>query len=185
MNTDPPTDADLAALLDEERAQQAARDRSARRWLQQQAFEEAQLSGVLLSAAEQHAVVTLRTSAGRSYTGLVTAVGADFCGLRTADADVYVRLAAVTLIQPDRSLETLPAGDDRRGTLDLTFNEFLAGHAPERPDVALVCAGQPQSIPGRLLAVGIDVASLEVDDRRAIAYVALASVTEASLRASG
>ena len=185
VNTDPPTDADLAALLDDERAQQAARDRAARRWLQQQALEEAQLSGVLLGAAEHHHVLTLQTTSGRTHTGTVTAVGSDFCGIRTADAEVYVRLSAIAVLQPDRAIEALPAGDDRRGPLGLTFNESLAGRAPDRPDVALVCAGQPRSIPGRLLAVGTDVASLEVDDRRTIAYVSLASVTEVSLRASG
>ena len=185
MNPDPPTDTELAALLDEERAQQAVRDRSARRWLQQQALEEAQLSGVLLGAAEHHHDVTLRTASGRTYTGAVTTVGADFCGLRTADAEVYVRLTAIAVIQLDRAIETLPAGDHRPGPLGLTFHEFRAGQAPDRPKVALVCAGHPHSVPGRLLAVGTDVASLEVDDRRTIAYVALASVTEASLRASG
>lgn len=185
MTTDPPSDADLAALLDTERGHQAARDRSQRRWLRQQALEEAKLTGVLLSAAEQHLTVTIRTSAGRSYTGPVIAVGADFCGVRSADVDVYIRLEAVTLVQPDRNLQALPADDARRGPLTATLDEYLANQAPERPDVSFVCTGQTQAVPGRLLAVGVDVASLEVDDKRTIAYVALASVTELSLRASG
>lgn len=185
MTTDPPSDDDLAALLDSERGHQAARDRSTRRWLRQQALEEAKLTGVLLSAAEQDLSVTIRTSAGRSYTGPVTSVGSDFCGVRSGDLDVYIRLDAVTVVQPDRNLQALPAGDDRRGPVTMTLHEFLAGHAPERPDVSVVCTGQTQAVPGRLLAVGADVVSLEVDDKRTIAYVALASVTELSLRASG
>lgn len=150
------------------------------------ALEEAQLSGVLLTAAEQHATVTARTSSGRSYTGGVALVGADFCAVRTGTADVYLRLDALTVVQPDRSLQALPASDDRPGPVQTTLRELLVDLAGERPDLAFVCFGQPHAIVGRLVAVGTDVASLEMDQRRTVGYVALASVTEVSLaRASG
>lgn len=185
MDPEPPTDSELAGLLDAERGSQAARERTNQRWLRQQALEEAQLAGVLLSAAEQHATVTIRSSSGRSYTGLVALVAGDFCGLRTANAEVYIRLDAMTVVQPDRSLQALPAGDDRTGPLGTTLREFLADLAGDRPDLGFVCTGQPHAVPGRLVAVGIDVASVEMDQRRTVAYVALGSVTEVSLRASG
>lgn len=181
-----PRDAELAALLDEARGSEAARSRTNRRWLQQQALEEARLSGVLLSAAEQGAMVTVRTLSGRTHTGAVTAVAADFCSLRTtAGAAVSVRIDAITLIQPDRGIQPVAAADARLAPVRTTLVEMLAGEAPEAPDVTFVCAGQPDAVPGRLIAVGFDVATLQTDDRRGLAYVALASVTEVWLRGSG
>ena len=181
-----PTDAELAALLDEARGSEAVRSRTNRRWLQQQALEEARLSGVLLSAAEQGATVTIRTLSGRTHTGGVTIVAADFCTLRTAaGAEVSVRTGAITLVQPDRSMQPVAAADARLAPVRTTLAEMLAEQAPEGPDVTFVCAGQPDAVPGRLIAVGMDVATLQTDDRRGLAYVALASVTEVWVRGSG
>lgn len=186
MEDDLPSDADLAALLDEARSTAAARSRSSRRWLRQQALAEARLSGVLLSAAEQHATVTIRTTSGRTHTGPVDTVGADFCAVRTsADTVVYIRASAITLVQPDRGLSAPPAADERSAAVGTTLDEALAADAPEQPDVSFVCQGQRDAVPGRLLAVGADVASVEVDQRRSVAYVALSSVTEVSRRPSG
>ena len=180
------TDAELAALLDEARGSEAVRSRTNRRWLQQQALEGARLSGVLLSAAEQGATVTVRTVSGRTHTGAVTTVAADFCSLRTmAGAEVSLRTDAITLVQPDRGIQPVAAADARLAPARTTLAEMLAGEAPEAPDVTFVCSGQPDAVPGRLIAVGQDVATLQTDDRRGLAYVALASVTEVWLRGSG
>ncbi len=184
--TQPPTDADLAALLDEERGIQAARARTSQRWIRQQALEEARLSGVLLSAGEQQEVVTVRTTSGRSYTGTVVALGADYVAVASGGGGVvYITLNALTVLQADRSLVAVPAGDDRDAPRGATLRDVLVEQAGDRPDVAFVCAGQPESIPGQLLAVGVDVASIAVDERRRVAYVSLSSVTEVLLRASG
>lgn len=184
--TQPPTDADLAALLDAERGSEAARARSTQRWIRQQAEEEARLSGVLLSAAEQRETITVRTTSARSHTGTVAGVGVDYAAVASAGGVlVYIALAAITVVQSDRALAPVPAGDARTGPTAATLHDVLSQHAGERPDVVFVCAGQPDSVPGRLIAVGVDVASVVVDERRRIAYVALSSVTEVSLRASG
>lgn len=184
--TQPPTDADLAGLLDEERGAQAARSRSTQRWMRQQALEEARLGGVLLSAAEQQEVVTVRTTSGRSYTGTVADVGADYVAVvSTGGLLVYVVLVAITFLQSDRTLTSLPATDGRVGERSATLHDVLADQAAERPVVAFVCAGQAESVPGKLLAVGVDLATIEVDERRRVGYVALSSVTEVSLRPSG
>ena len=181
-----PTDSDFAALLDEARGSEAVRSRTSRRWLEQQALEEARVSGVLLSASEDGATVTLRTTSGNTYTGHVDEVAADYFTLRTsAGANVSVRYGAVTLIQPDRGLRAVAAADARSAPTSTTLIEMLADHAPERPDVTFVCAGQPDAVPGRLIAVGVDIATLQTDEHRGLVYVALASVTEAWLRASG
>ena len=183
---EPPSDADLAALLDEERGVDAARSRSAERWIRQQALEEARLSGVLLSAVEQQETVTVRTTSGRSYTGAVDRLGADFVALSAGGGLLaYIALAAVTVVQSDRSLAPVPAGDGRDVVRTTTLQHVLAEYAGDRADVAFICAGQPESIPGQLVAVGVDVATITLDDRRRVGYVALSSVTEFLLRASG
>ena len=181
-----PTDAELADLLDDARGSEARRSRTSRRWLEQQALEEARLSGVFLSASEDGATVTVRTTSGNTYSGQIDDVAADYCTLRTsAGASVSVRYSAVTLIQPDRGLRAVAAADARSAPIGTTLVEMLADHAPERPDVTFVCAGQTDAVPGQLIAVGVDVATLQADDRRGLVYVALASVTEVWLRASG
>ena len=181
-----PTDAELAALLDEARGSEAVRSRTSRRWLEQQALEEARLSGVLLAASEQGGTITVRTVSGRTHTGRVTAVASDFCTLHTATGtDVSIRLGALTLIQPDRGMQPVRAADSRTAPTRTTLTQMLSASAPESPDVTFVCAGHPDAVPGRLVAVGVDVATLQTDDRRGLAYVALASVTEVWLRGSG
>ena len=181
VDVEPPSDADLAGLLDDERGRASAQERTRQRWLRRQALEEARLSGVLLSAAEHHADVTIRTTAGRSHHGRVELVAGDFCGLRTAAAAVYLRLAAITVVQPERSVQALPAADQRAAAVGTTLQEFLADLAPDHPDVGLVCVGEPLPVSGRLLAVGADVVTLEMDQRRSLIYVALPSLTEVSL----
>lgn len=181
--SDQPSDADLTGLLDEARRSQAASSRTTERWLRQQAFEEARLTGVLRNAAERHDIVTVRTSSGRSHTGQVRLIGGDFCLVETAGGErVYIRTDAITVVQPDRRSAAGPASDDRGGTVDTTLVEELADQAGEEPDAVFVCAGSPDALTGRLIAVGMDLATLEVDQQRRVAYVALASVTEAWLR---
>ena len=186
--TDPqqPTDADLAHMLDAARGAEAARQRSAQRWLRQQAQEEARLTGVLLSAAEQAATVVVRTTSARSYSGAVTSVGGDFIALHTSTgASVFIKLDAITVVQLERTILSAAAADDRGPGRDVLLQEALVDLAGDRPDVSVYCLGQADAVVGRLIAVGSDVVTLQVDDRRAVAYVALSSVTELSLRASG
>ena len=179
VSNDEPTDADFADLLDDARSASAASSRTSRRWLRQQALEEARLTGVLLGAAEHGDTLTIRTTSGRTHTGAVQVVGGDFCALRAGTGDVvYIRTDAITVVQPDRGIAAVPASDGRAGAVSRTLVEELADRAGEQPDVSIVSTGQRDAVPGRLLAVGVDVATLEVDQKRGLAYVALASVTE-------
>lgn len=181
-----PTDADLTALLDAERGAQAARERSQERWLRQAALEEARLAGVLLDAAEQRLSVTVATISGRRHIGTVTMVAQDCCGLLTTGGTrTYVRTAAITVVQHDRLLRPVPAAADRPAPTQTRFADLLADLTEERPVVAFVSAGGSDAVVGRLLAVGVDVATVEIDERRSVAYVALDSVTEASFLPSG
>lgn len=181
-----PTDADLTALLDAERGAQAARERSQERWLRQAALEEARLTGVLLDAAEQRLSVSVTTASGRRHFGVITMVGQDCCSmLTTGGTRTHVRTAAITTVQHDRLLRPVPAATDRPAPVQTRLTDLLADLVAERPVVAFVSAGRPDAVVGRLLAVGVDVATVEIDDRRAVAYVALESVTEASFLPSG
>jgi hypothetical protein len=183
---DGPTDADLTALLDAERGAQAARERTQERWLRQSALEEARLTGVLLDAAEQSLSVLVTTTSGRRHIGLVTTVAVDWCGLSTVGGrTVYLRSAAITVVQHDRLLRPVPAAAGRPAPVPTTFPEVLADLAGDRPTVAFVVEGAADAVVGRLLAVGVDVATVEIDERRSVAYVALDSVTEVSFLASG
>jgi hypothetical protein len=181
-----PTDADLTALLDAERGAQAARERSQERWLRQAALEEARLVGVLLDAAEQRLSVTVTTVSGRRHIGTITMVGEDCCGmLTTGGTRTFLRTSAVTVVQHDRLLRPIPAAADRRAPVQTRLADVLADLVEDRPAIAFVSAGGSDAVVGRLLAVGMDVATVEIDERRAVAYVALDSVTEASFLPSG
>ena len=183
---EPPSDADLAALADDVRGTDAAQERSRRRWLAQQALEEARIVGVLLDAAEQHHTVTVRTVSGRRHTGSVVLVAVDCCAVLTAPGTrSYLLLDAITVVTLDRSIRPVPASADRIAPVGATLRELLADEIDQRPIVALVSRGSDEAVVGRLLAVGMDVATLESDDRRTLVYVSLASLTEASFLASG
>ncbi len=180
-----PRDAALRTLLDDARAAQAARERSRERELRRQAGEEARLSAVLRDAAERGLAVSLRTTAGRTHRGTIVAVGRDFCGIAAAGGLLtYVATSAIAVVVPDRGVRAGLPGDDRGAALDLTLAELLADEAPEQPAVAVVAAGG-EALAGRLLAVGADVVTVALDDGPRVAYVALASLTEASFLPSG
>src|SRR5688500_9679971 len=66
-------------------ADAAASSRARERWLRAAADEEATFGGVLLDLAERGAPVVVAGRAGRRHRGVVRAVGADFCLLRSAD----------------------------------------------------------------------------------------------------
>ena len=171
----------LLELLDEARADEAGRRRGRERVLRSQAEEDASLAGTILDLAERGTPVTVRTSEGRSHTGWIPAVGADFLVLRTEAADVFVVLAAVASLRPAAGP---PATGDRPTPSDTLLLDVLATAAPSRPRVALVVAGD--QISGELRAVGTDVVTIQLDGpERAPAYVSSAAVSEALLFRSG
>lgn len=182
----PPTDADISALVDDVRGADAAQERTRRRWLQQQALEEARMAGVLLDAAEQRHTVTVRTVSGRQHIGAVVLVAADCCALLTATGTrVFLPLEAITVVGLDRSIRPVPPAAQRTPPVTATLHELLADEMASRPTIAVVSRGSGDAVVGRLIAVGLDVLTVEVDDRRMLAYVSLPSLTEASFLASG
>jgi hypothetical protein len=172
----------LLELLDEARADEAGRRRGAERSLRQQTEEDASLAGTLVDLAERDGSVTIRTTHGRSHTGRLPAIGADFVVVRTdAGADVFVALAAVASVRAGRAPS---AAGDRPVPSTTRLLDVLATAAAERPRISLVVAGE--AVAGELRAVGSDVLTVVLDGPdRATAYVSSAPISEAVLLRSG
>lgn len=165
--------AGLTRWLATERADAAAAARARERWLRQAAEEEATVAGTLLDLAERADVVVLQGPAGRTHRGRVRAVGEDFVALRTATADVLVRVDVVLAI---RGEGRPPSGADRSPALPLGLAEAVAALAGDRPRVRLA-AVDGRSLAGELRTVGRDVATLRADDGTTV-FVPLAAVAE-------
>jgi hypothetical protein len=173
-------DDEVVELLDRARADDAARARARRRWLQRQAAEGATLLGTLVDLAEAAATVVVATTAGRRWTGRVLAVVDDAVVLATPGARLVIATSAVSWVRvPDGA----PADGCRRPVAGTTMIDLLAGAADERADVVLHAAGA-EAVRGRLVAVGDDVLTVRVEGGGAV-YVAAASVSEAAVLASG
>jgi hypothetical protein len=172
-------DADLQALLDGARADEAVQARIRERWLRQQAGEDATFARLLGDLARRSLPMSLHTTAGWVHQGTVGAVGADFCTVRTAAGSmVHVRLAAVGMVRPQTGVRhdlAPPAGEGEAGA-EQTLVHVLARAAEDRPRVHVV-VGASEVISGELERVGSDVATLRLDDGQH-AHLALAAVSE-------
>jgi len=182
----PDPDAALQRLVDEERADDETRQRVRRRWLRQQAEEEAEFAGTLLALLERGAGVDVSTTSGRRHRGRVVGLGRDVCALRTLDGRrVWLRIAEVETVRPEPGLDSPPASDARVERQDLEFAEVLARMVDQRPSLRVVLSGSGDAVTGQLLAVGADVATLAEGDRGAACYVRFPSVAEVSVLDSG
>lgn len=162
----------------------AARQRTRARWLEQQAAEEGTFAGVLTDLAERARPIVVQLNTGRSHRGTVTMIGADVVGLRTSlGREVLVRQAAIA------SLRTLPGEPptvgDRHVAHDLTLGEAISALAEHRTRVLLVGTDPAQAVAGELRATGRDVVTVRLDGAGGTAYVAVASLTELSVFESG
>jgi hypothetical protein len=157
------------------RADEAAAARSRERWLAQQAVEEATFAGTLVALAERVDRVVLLLAGGGRRTGVVSAVGDDFCELRDRGRIVLVALDAIASVQPHE--QRGPAtGSSAPG--DRRLLGALALHCGDRPRVQVVTRGG-ESVGGILVAVGEDVITVEVDGARGVVYIRAGAVAEA------
>lgn len=167
-------------FLDEVKADEAARARSRERWLWQQTTEEARFTGTLVDLFERETPVNVRTTTGRVHHGTITAVGLDFCVLRTTTGvDRYLALDGLGWIRPVERAGPSATGD-RPAPLDLGLAE-LFGHLVEgRPRMLVFVRGDPEPIAGQLRAVGVDVLTLRADGtQRGVCFVPTAAIVEA------
>ncbi len=163
------------------RADAAAAARTRERWLRQQADEEATVAGVLLDLAERRCPAVLHTSVGRRHRGIVVAVGADFCAVRTDHgSNALLAIEALTAARPDA--RAAPPQGDREVVVDLKLAEALAGFVGERPRLLVIAAGKGEAFRGELRAVGQDMVTLRLDgDPAATVFLPVRTIAEVIL----
>ncbi|HEX9546535.1 MAG TPA: hypothetical protein VF942_04310 [Acidimicrobiales bacterium] len=151
--------ADLAAWAESQQAASAARSRSRRRWLRQQAAEGATLAGTLLDLAESSVPVSVYTAGGDCvHSGLLIAVGTRVCVLSCDQAFSVIALSAITTV--------VPAGaglGDRAPSLELDLAGVLAVIVVDRPSVQLQLV-DGRTVCGVLEQVGQDVVTVSQPD---------------------
>lgn len=169
--------ASLMRWAAEARVDEAARARARERWLQQQAAEETTFASVVADLSERDRPVLIHTSSSRRHRGRLTALGADFLGLRTdTGADQLIRLAAVTAIRTQPRERQAHSG--RLVELDLLFADAVEGLAADRPRV-VIGTNADDTFNGELRSVGRDVVTLLIDgDTRSSVYVPLGAVVD-------
>lgn len=148
-------DTDLRALLDLQRATDAAAQRRREHWLRQQSAEEGTFAGVLLDLGEREQLLALTTVTGRVLRGVIRTIGGDFVGLRSpAGEGALVPLKAIASISPEPG--SGPTVGDRVVQVDASLSTVLGNLAAERPWVSLhTLAGM--ALAGELRAVGQDL----------------------------
>jgi hypothetical protein len=145
--------AELAGWAESQEAAAAARSRSRRRWLRQQAAEDATLAGILLDLAESAGPVTVHTRAGE-HAGVVVSVSTRMCVLSSDDGFSVIAMSAITTVTPAG-----PALGDRIPRLDMDLGDVLSVVAGDRPPVQLELVNG-RTVQGVLALVGRDVVTL-------------------------
>lgn len=174
---DPPSDplAGLDRWLSEGRVDDAAADRARRRWLEQQAREEAGLAGVLLDLAEKGVPAAVRTRAGAARRGRIAALGPDHVVLREDRVgDVYVPLRSVATVRAGAPDTVGTWGDRTTDHLDRTLSDALTELAAERP-LVLVVTGV-EEVRGELVGMGRDMVTVLGATGRDPVFVVLSAV---------
>jgi hypothetical protein len=157
--------AELAGWAESQQASIEARARSRRRWLRQQAAEDATLAGILLDLAESSVRLTVRTLAG-AHCGVVAAVSTRMCVLSCDEGFAVIALSAITMITPPG-----PALGDRVPTLAMDLGDVLSVVGADRPAVQLELVNG-RTVDGMLQEVGRDVVTLS----RPHALIPIASI---------
>jgi hypothetical protein len=180
-------DADLAELVADARADDAARTRVRERNLRAAAVTDATLVGIVLDLAERADPVTIRTTSGRTLSGRITLVARDAIALEAGPSGTtFVRFAAIASVRRlDGGRAPEPSGD-RTPPRAVTLAALLADLAPLHPRVALAVTGEPAVVSGELRAAGVDVVTIRLaGDPAVTAYFATAQLSEVTVFASG
>ena len=162
-----PTDAELAHLVDQERARRAADERRASWWRGRRADEEATLADTLVGLAERGAPLLVRAIGGATCRGRAEAVGVDHLVLVADDGSLaLVPLAAIATVQADghqawrASARPVPP---RRGLLVDALRDLVEDRRWARLHLA-----DGRRVDGELTACGADAATVVTGDRGAV-----------------
>lgn len=173
---------ELARLLGDERAADAAKDRVRQRHLRESATADATFLGTALDLAEQGAIVTVSTTTGRRVSGAIALVASD----TVVVGSTYMPLRAVAAIRRAPGTRSGPADGDRDAPRVSSFAALVGELALTRPRVVIAVVGEPDLLAGELRAAGTDVVTLHLDSGpHVIVYVSMASVSALTVLASG
>jgi hypothetical protein len=177
----------LEAWLADLQVDEAVDARARVGWLRRQADEEATFVGVLADLAERKAPVVIESAAG-ARVGRLRVIGQDFCALQIGEGPVgrghvLVPYRSLASVRPSAEASTaVVVTGDRLLTPRATFIGALSALADERARLRLTTPAG--ALTGELRSVGVDVATLRLDDRRP-AYARVTSLVEVSVVESG
>jgi hypothetical protein len=169
----PTVDAHLRDLIDEERADEGARSRRDRFWLDRVDQESMTVAGLLVAMGERRDLVRLNLRSGAHRIGRVTAVGTDVVAIvDTAGVEI---LLAIRHIASIRSASTAILAVDTEPVAAILRDQLLA-LTEERAEVRLVLENNTTES-GTLEACGVGVVVLRSRNRELV-YVAEAAIAE-------
>lgn len=160
-------------MLDDERADASAEQRSALFWRERVEHESMTLRGALRAAAESSAPARCVMSGGSVRHGVIVAIGIDVVEL-LAEGGQRVLLALDKLRSVRFPFTRLLASDAEPSTS--TLRSCLAAMADERADVRLVLDGGSNEH-GTLVTCGVDVVVLRTSERDLV-YLPVSAVGE-------
>lgn len=160
---------------------ESALERGRRRGLRRSAEADATLRGALIDLAERVASVAVSTPWGSTHAGIVVAVGDDVVTVEGPAGLAMVRLDAVATVRTVEPSGAPTARPDITGPASLAG--VLADLAEEGERAQLRC-GAVAPVVGRLVAVGLDVVTVQPDHGPPV-VVALPAVTEALVPRGG
>ncbi len=153
----------LSGWAADARADEAGRARARESWLRRQAAAEATLPGLLVDLAEREVDVVIDLAAGEhTARGRVRAVGDDFAVVTTRAGHLcLVALAAIAAVRMVGSAWLPEPSGDREPPLTTGLVDALALLAADRPPVQLVLMPSGRTVAGQLVAVGIDLVTVQ------------------------
>jgi hypothetical protein len=166
----------------DERARDAASQRTRERWLRQQAQEAATLVDILVDLAEARSRAAISVGGGfADVHGRVVGVGNDFVVVEHQGAATLVALHAVEALRPDAGQGddpialAAPSGGERRAVIEVNLLAALAALAAHRSPVRLRLAGGG-TLSAELRGVGVDVVMLASPTPRRTVYIPLTAI---------
>ncbi|MEX2549505.1 MAG: hypothetical protein WD638_04700, partial [Nitriliruptoraceae bacterium] len=151
-------------LTDDARLAEEIATRAEGRSRAERAAEIATWAGTLHDLAERGIAAVVRLDGGRAYRGAIEAIGVDHVAVRTSGGTVALLLReAIRAVRPQPGLRAPVATGDRHRSVGRTLPEILLRLAEDGTRVALGLEGLDEPLTGRVLGLGEDVITLQVD----------------------